>query len=158
FDAARAEYQAALEFEDDRNDATVLCKWSACEFKAGQPVRAEELLQQALARNGNRLAVAYGMLIEVIRLKLPGSLKQRFNREFKEALGEPPTAAGAVQAARTMHAHIQADVDYHGRRTHEKQVRGYLDKARSIPFTEPQLRDLCHSLVNEETRKLLKSY
>src|SRR5262249_10059368 len=71
FDQARAEYQAALAFSESRNNSSVYCKWAACEFKAGDTARGEELLQQALVQEGNRLAVAFSMLIESIRLKLP---------------------------------------------------------------------------------------
>src|SRR5262249_8191948 len=64
FDEARAEYQAALAFTENRSDSSVLCKWAGCEFKAGAAERAEGLLQQAHAEIGNQLAVAYSMLIE----------------------------------------------------------------------------------------------
>src|SRR5262249_20253940 len=88
FDEARAEYQAALAYQGERGGATVWCKWAACEFKAGDTARAEELLGKAHAEAGSRLAVAYSILIETIRLRLPRPLKARFDQEFKEALDE----------------------------------------------------------------------
>src|SRR5262249_15965374 len=48
FDEARAEYQACLAYKEGEDEASALCKWAACEFKAGNKTRAEELLQQAL--------------------------------------------------------------------------------------------------------------
>src|SRR5262249_42166658 len=76
FDEARQEYQACLAL-DAEHEAAVLCKWAACEFKAGDAARAEELLGQALAKAGGRVAIAFSMLIEMIRLKLPRPLKAR---------------------------------------------------------------------------------
>src|SRR5205807_5529598 len=67
FAEARPEYQAALALDEHQDHHGVLCKWAACEFKAGEAARAEELLGEALAGAGNRLAVAYSMLIEAIR-------------------------------------------------------------------------------------------
>src|SRR5262249_14759722 len=143
FDAARAEYQAALAFDERRSDKSVLCKWAACEFKAGQPERAEELLQQALAEAGSRLAIAFSMLIEVIRLKLPKPLKARFEKEWAEALQEPPTGAAAAEVADTAAAHRLAGVKYVGQKTHEKKVTAYLDRALKAEFTEDQLARVC---------------
>jgi tetratricopeptide (TPR) repeat protein len=157
FDAARAEYQSALA-GDASNVASVLCKWAACEFKAGDTARAEELLAQAQAQAGSRLAVAYSMLIETIRLKLPAPLKTRFNREFNEALGEPPTGRAAVAVAETAAVHHQADITYHGQKTHEKKVFGYLDNALKADLSEEELRRATAALAELESIKLLQRY
>lgn len=147
FDEARASYQAALGLCERANAGSVYCKWAACEFKAGDTPRAEELLRQALAEAASRLAIAYSMVIEAIRLKLPPALKRRFDREFTEALVEGPTAAGAAQAAETAAAHRLAGVTYHGQKTHEKKLLAYVDRARQAKFTEAQLASLCNSLL-----------
>src|SRR5205085_11638090 len=44
YDEARREYQAALDLEG-KDSGAVLCKWAACEIKAGDEARGEELLQ-----------------------------------------------------------------------------------------------------------------
>jgi tetratricopeptide (TPR) repeat protein len=158
FDEARREYQAALPLEEGTKDATVLCKWAACEFKAGAAERAEALLQQALGEGENRLAVAYNMLIEVIRLKLPRPLKTRFDREFKAGLAEEPTAAAAAMIASTAASHRAAGFKYTGQKTHEKQVTAYLEKALKAEFTEAQLLSICSSLAELDSRKLALKY
>ena len=147
FDEARAEYRTALALADGANNGPVLCKWAACEFKAGDLARAEELLQQATQESGNRLAVAFSMLIETIRLKLPRQLKQRFDQEFNAGLAEPPTAAGAVNLVDTAAAHRLAGITYVGQKTHEKKVLAYVEKARNAEFTEDQLEKLCGALL-----------
>ena len=73
FDEARVAYQKALEL-DPADASSVYCKWAACEIKAGNPARGEELIQQALAGMGSQLAVSYSMVIEAIRLKLPAAV------------------------------------------------------------------------------------
>jgi tetratricopeptide (TPR) repeat protein len=155
FAAARAEYQAARSyFEGDQS--AVLCKWAACEFKAGDTARAEELVQQALAEGSTRLAVAHSMLIEVSRLRLGKALKDRFNREFNAALTEEPAAAAAVAVAETVAAHRQAGVSYHGQKTHDKKVLAYLDRAAGADFTEAQLKRLCVALLGAEAFKQMR--
>jgi len=158
FDEARGAYQAALAFSENRNDSGVLCKWAACEFKAGDAPRAEELLVQALAEVGHRLAVAFSMLIETIRLKLPRPLKNRFDAEFKAALAEPSSAVAALALADTAAAHRLAGISYVGQKTHEKKVLGYLEKARQATFTEDQLTGICSALKGLQSSRLLMSY
>jgi tetratricopeptide (TPR) repeat protein len=156
FDAARAEFQLALSTAKGDN-SSVYCKWAACEFKAGETVRAEELLSQALADVGSRLGVTYSMLIEVIRLKLT-KLKKRFNDEFNALLAAPPDAASAVAIAETAAIHKAANVTYHGQKTHEKKVAAYLEKALRVAISEDQTFEICRSLLLLEDRKLLGEY
>jgi tetratricopeptide (TPR) repeat protein len=156
FDAARTEYQVALStFQGDRS--SVYCKWAACEFKAGEMARAEELLLKALADVGSRLGVTYSMLIEVIRLKLT-KLKKRFNDEFNALLVAPADAASAVAVATTASTHKVANVTYHGQKTHEKKVVAYLEKALRATFTEEQTFEICKALLFLKDRKLLFEY
>ncbi|MCI0460275.1 MAG: hypothetical protein L0Z62_25260 [Gemmataceae bacterium] len=158
FDEARAGYQAALAFDEGNRNYPVLCKWSACEFKAGNPTRAEELLAQAHSGEGNRLAVAYSMLIEVIRFKLPKALKDRFDREVKEELASPPSAHAAAAIADTASALQRAGVSYYGQKTHEKKVIAYLEKAIGLDFSEDQLHRVCASLGVLKAVRLHRRY
>jgi tetratricopeptide (TPR) repeat protein len=158
FDDARAEYQSALSSRVGKDESSVLCKWAACEFKAANPERAEELLQKAQAEAGNRLAVAFSVLIEVIRLKLPRKLKDRFNKDFNAGLAEPPTGQAAAALASTASVHRVAGVTYYAQKTHEKKVLSYLDKALKAEFTEDELEAVCAALLGLEALKLLRRY
>jgi tetratricopeptide (TPR) repeat protein len=157
FDEARADYQAALALHDGE-DYPALCKWAACEFKAGNPERAEELFDKALAEVGSRLAVAFNMVIEAIRLKLPRPLKQRFDREFNAALAEPATPAGAAAILSTAAAHRRAGVTYFGQKTHEKKALTYVQKALDVDWTEPQLVAVCRYLLELKALKPLREF
>jgi tetratricopeptide (TPR) repeat protein len=158
FDEARAEYQAALGLDDRQDNSSILCKWAACECKAGDAPRAEELLTKALSESGHRLAVAFSMLIEIIRLKLPRPLKTRFDKEFKDALEEPATGASAAAVVDTAAAHAAAGVVYHGQKTHEKKVLAYVEKAKSAQFTEEQLGRVCKGLLLLRSTRLLHAF
>jgi tetratricopeptide (TPR) repeat protein len=157
FEEARAEYRASLAHRDGES-YPALCKWAACEFKAGNPDRAEELLREALTEAGTGLAVAYSMVIEAIRLKLPRPLKTRFDREFNAALAEPPSAAAAAAILSTTAAHRAAGITYHGQKTHEKKVLAYADKARRADFTEAQLGSLCASLIDLGASRAVRTF
>jgi tetratricopeptide (TPR) repeat protein len=157
FEDARAEYRAALALAERSDNSSVYCKWAACEFRARDAARAEELLGQALAKAGSRLAVAYSMLIEVIRLRLTPQ-KKRFNDEFNDLLGGPADGASAAAVAETAASHMAAGITYHGQKTHEKKVLNYLQKAVSTPMTEDQLERICAALVSLQQHRLLKEY
>jgi tetratricopeptide (TPR) repeat protein len=158
FDEARVEYQLALSHGEGKGEASALCKWAACEFKARESARAEELLQKALAEGGSKLAAAYNMLIESIRLKLPPALKRRFEKEFKDGLAQPPTAAAATALADTAASHQLAGVQYRGQKTHEKQVLAYLEKALKGGFAEEQLERIANSLLALKVPKVLRKF
>lgn len=157
FDEARREYQASLTMGEGGNRA-VYCKWAACEFKAGDTARGEELLQKGLAEAGNELAVAYSMLIEVIRLKLHGSYKTRFNNAFNEGLAAAPTGQAAAELAATTASHHSAGVTYLGQKTHQKKVLDYLKKAEHVSYTETELERLCTALLLLESYRLTNAY
>jgi tetratricopeptide (TPR) repeat protein len=157
FPEARAEYQAALAYEEKGASASVLCKMAACEFKAGETAKAEEFLQQALERGAGRLDVAYSMLIEIIRLKLPRKLKTRFDKEFNAGLAEAPEAATVVAVATTLSAHLSMEVKYHGQKTHEKKVLAYIDKAHRLEYTESQLETLGNALMRAKALKQVQA-
>jgi tetratricopeptide (TPR) repeat protein len=158
FDAARVEYQTCLAL-DSCSQSGVLCKWAACEFKAGERARGEELLQQALSKAGLPITIAFSMLIEAIRLKLPRQFKTRFDKAFKEALAEPPTASGIVSILDTAAIHRAAGVQYVGQKTHEKKVLAYADQAlRAVDFTEDQLQMVCRALLGLEAWKPLRQF
>ncbi len=158
FDAARAEFQAALKISEASDNSPIYCKWAACEFKAGDPSRAEELLHEALAEADNRLAVAYSMLIEVIRIKLPATLKKRFDREFTDGLAASPTPLAVTALASTTAIHVRSAVDYVGQKSHQKKVLAYVKKAAQVGFTEEQLERLCNALSVLSAPRLFDSF
>jgi tetratricopeptide (TPR) repeat protein len=159
FDAARQDYQAALALQGAGGPTWVLARWAACEFKAGDEGRAEELLTQARAAGGPPLALAYAMLTETIRLKLGPKLKARFDGDFKAGLAEAPSAPAAADLLRMTTALERAGVTYHGQKTHRQKVLAYLEKARrEAEFTEPQLEDVCRALLALEARKQARTF
>jgi tetratricopeptide (TPR) repeat protein len=157
FEEARQEYRSCLSLKDG-DSSSVLCKWAACEFKAGDKDRGEELLQQALAQTGNELAVNYSMLIEVSRLKLHGSYKTRFNKGFNEGLAAPPSGKAAAGLATMTASHHAANVTYYGQKTHQKKVLDYLKKATKADFTEAELEETCEALFTLESYRLTATY
>jgi tetratricopeptide (TPR) repeat protein len=156
YEAARAEYQAAYTLEDPHHKPGVLCRWAACEFKAKNAARAEELLLQARQEGGAPAHVAYYMTIETIRYKLPPDLKKRFSAEFTATLAEPPTVPAALDLLNLAMSHALSDVNYSGRQTHEKKVFTYAAQALAVPWTEDELERLCMQLVFLKNFKLLR--
>jgi tetratricopeptide (TPR) repeat protein len=153
-DEARPHYQAALSLLPADEHALVLCRWAAAEFKAGEDSRAEELLLQAHA-HGIPLAVAYCMLTETIRLKLPKALKTRFDAAFKEGLELPPTAKDVVAVVSYLAALSKLAKPYSGAKTHQTKILKYVDRASKARFTAAQLEQLCYRLLSLKAVKRL---
>jgi tetratricopeptide (TPR) repeat protein len=158
FAEARAEFQAASTLCEGSNEIPVLCKWAATEFLAGEPGRAEELLQKARAQPALHLAVAFSMLIHAIRLKLGKPLKARFDKEVKELLDQPPSAASARGLAVTFAGMRLSGVKYVGQKTHEKKLLAYLEKALVADFAEAELVDVCQAVSELKSVTLLRKY
>jgi tetratricopeptide (TPR) repeat protein len=155
FDEARAHFQAVLSREEG-NKNFVLCKWAACEFKAQNHARAEELILQARPEGCQILETAYALAIEAVRYQLPAPLRKRFTGEFNLALQEPASVATACQILATAGSLRSADVSYHGQQAHEKKVLGYLGRALPLSWTAEQLEAVCETLLLLDNRKYLK--
>ena len=158
FDDARREYQAALNLTEPEGVYGILGRWAACEFRAGQTERAEELLQQAKAKAPSALAVAYQLVVECVRLKLHRSLKTRFDKEFKAGLEEPATPAAAAALADLTRALMMSGVAYHGQKTHAKKVLAYVEKAAGGDFSEAQMEQVCSALVDLKSVRAARRY
>jgi tetratricopeptide (TPR) repeat protein len=156
FAEARRQFQAALDLNDGGTVGSaadsagmILAHWAACEFKAGEPTRAEELIQQALACTTAPVGVSYLLLTEVLRLKLDRTLKKRFDQELKVGLATP-TPHGAVFLTRILAGLHSGSVQYFGQKSHTQKVLSYINKVREDDFREPQLEELCRNLLDME--------
>jgi len=158
FDEARAGYQAALTYGDGEDRASALCKWAACELKAGDERRAKELLKEAEALAGDPLPIAYSMLIEATRLQLPQALKTRFNKQFNACLANPVSARAAVAIACTAAAQSAAEVTYRGQKTHEKKVLVYLEQALKVQLSAADLKAISVALLSMRALTLLRKF
>jgi tetratricopeptide (TPR) repeat protein len=149
FEEARREFQAALELNNGADGSMILAHWAACEFKAGDATKAEELVQQALAQTPAPVGVAYLLLTEVQRLKLDRALKTRFEQDLKTGLAAP-TEAGAVFLSRILAGLHTGGIEYIGQKGHAQKVLSYVHKARNLDFSEAQLEELCRNLLDLE--------
>ncbi len=147
FGAARQQFQAALDLSSGPDGSMILAHWAACEFKAGDDSRAEELLQQALTRTTAPVGVSYLLLTEVLRLKLDRALKQRFEQDLKTGL-QAPDPEGVVFLTRILAGLHTGGVRYKGQKGHTQKVLSYIYKARNLAFAEPQLEEVCRNLLD----------
>ncbi|HMF16984.1 MAG TPA: hypothetical protein VKE98_07235, partial [Gemmataceae bacterium] len=155
FDDARAQFQAVLS-RDEPDRHLMLCKWAACEFKAQNQARAEELILQARPEGRRLLETAYALAIEAVRYQLPAPLRKRFAGEFNLALQEPASVETACRLLVTAGSLRSADVAYHGQQTHEKKVLAYLRRAIPLDWTAEQMESACETLLLLDSRMHLK--
>ena len=147
FDEARTEFEAALATLEGGDRFIVLAKWAACEFKADNTARAEELLTEARSEPGRNLALGFLLVMEAVRLKLPRPLKARFDADFAAALAATPTAEEAVAALNAAGSHRDAKIAYRGQKSHEKKLMDYLGRVAKPSFTEAHLEQACGALI-----------
>jgi tetratricopeptide (TPR) repeat protein len=147
FDQARQHYQHASALEDAAGQWSILVRWAACEFKAGDTVRAEELLQRSLAGAPHPLVVAFRMLTEVIRLKLPKPLKARFEQDYKAGLAAPPVPAAATHLAEFLGDLKGLGVSYPGQKTHETAVLKYINKGQGANWSDRDIEAVVRALL-----------
>jgi tetratricopeptide (TPR) repeat protein len=153
FDAARAEYEAALAL-GEVPPAPLLCQWAVMEMKAGQPGRAAELIARAGQVPDQRLAVRYALLSAGIRAKLPPTERQRLADELAAALAEPPTPAEALALLQSAADQRQRKLDaFRGQKTHERTFLRFLDKVPLKKFGEADLERLCGYLQALDARR-----
>ncbi|MGF1578434.1 MAG: tetratricopeptide repeat protein [Gemmataceae bacterium] len=158
YDEARKAFEAALLYNQRRYTYPILCKWAACEYKAGETEKAEELLARASKEQPSRLAIVFSILIDLIRLKL-NKLKTQYNKEFNALLAEKPTGAGAAALASISAGYKHAGVEYYGQKTHEKKVTDYLKKAlKETPFTNEELQQVVGGLLLHQKKTLFLDY
>jgi tetratricopeptide (TPR) repeat protein len=157
FDEARTHYQAALSFASSGNTYSVQCRWAACEFKAGNDARAEELLEQARAGTAP-VVVSFILLSETARLKLPPAFKKRFDKEFAAGLKEEPTAASLLGLADYAHGLQHPSSSYHGLKTHTKKVLDFVARGLHTPMSERELVELCRDLVDLDKIRMTRSF
>jgi tetratricopeptide (TPR) repeat protein len=128
FEPARAHYENAVHFADPARHGFIACCRAACELKAGEESRANELLAEARAKAPGEMLITYTLLVEGIRVRLPGTLKTRFTQEFNDAVADKPTpelARGLLDYL----VHLQlTGVEYHGRKTHTKKIMDFIGR------------------------------
>jgi tetratricopeptide (TPR) repeat protein len=153
FDAARAEYQAALALQEGH--ATPLyCQMAVLEMKARQPERAAELLATAEAVPGQRLAIRYCLVGESIRAKLSPAERKRIAADLTAALATPPTPPEVLALLQAAADQRRRGLDaFRGQKTHEKTFLGFLDKIPAAEFNEQETQRLCAFLQVLEARR-----
>src|SRR5262249_4789405 len=125
---------------------SVLCRWAGAEFKGKETARAEELLGQARGCAAGPLFVAYVLLSESGRLRLPAPVKKRFDQEFNAGLAAGPTGAEAAAVA-SWCASVSRGDGYHGLKTHAKKIIAYAERAGAARCSEEQLARLGEALL-----------
>lgn len=155
---AREAFREALQLIDPIDDLMPLCGWAACEFKAGDAARAEELLAQANQREENRPAIAAYMAGLAADWKLPKAIKSRFDKDLKTWLSATPTPAQAASLALLFAGYQSDDFDYYGRKTHEKKMLALAGTLVDRSFTEPEMKRLGDALSELEAQRLLRKF
>lgn len=147
YDKARQHYRSSLTFSDPEQHVSIWCRWAACEIKAGDQTRADELLTQASEKAPGELFVTYIMLTETNRLKLSNTLKTKLTREFNRGIETTPSPSLALALAGYAASLLASGVKYHGQQTHNKKIIAFAARVDPLQYSEKQLVGLLHQLL-----------
>lgn len=147
FDQARPHYQSGLTYSEPNGFYSVYCRWAACEIKAGDQAKADELLVKARETAPGELMVTYYLLVETSRLDLGNKLKTRLTKEFNKAIEETPTPALGLALARYSYELHASKVTYHGQQTHTKKIIAYATRVEPKDYPELHLVALLTALL-----------
>jgi tetratricopeptide (TPR) repeat protein len=157
FDLARKEIEAAARLEGETFPVVLLVRSAAVELKAGAEERAEEILAQALQKADSEVLVAFLMLVDATRLKLPKNAKARFDEWLAAGLRHAVPGATAAEVARTAVSLARA-ASYVGQKTHEKKALACVERAKKADFTESDLYDTCAALLHLDSVRLARHF
>lgn len=159
FPQARAMFESALRTLGSEPHAVAALSWAACEFKAGNAARAEELLAEAAATEAGRAILDGWMYIQAVRLQLPKPIKTRFEQPFKTQLdAADPTPDDAVAVLRIFVMMIQEDFTYHGSKTHLKKAIGQVEKTLRAKYDERQMNQVGYALLAMRELRTLQRF
>jgi tetratricopeptide (TPR) repeat protein len=147
FDEARRHYQEAWPLTSEKDQWKIQARQAACEFKAGDTARAEELLQQAVAKAPHPLVVSFRLLTETIRLKLPRTLKTRFEQEYKAGIAAPAVPEAAADLVELLADLKALGVRYTGLKTHESAILKYVNKGQKAQWNARQIEGVVRALL-----------
>jgi tetratricopeptide (TPR) repeat protein len=157
FEEARPHFQAALDFSEQRELCEAYCQYAACEMKAGDAARADELLGQARARAPGELLITYNLLVESNRLALGHATKTRYTKTFNSDItgaGTPELAIALVHSVRRLD---ELGVSYHGQATHSKKIFEFANRIDRKQYSQAQMQMLLGDMVRlEPPRRMLR--
>ncbi len=156
-DDARGALQEALSTDPGNMQISIRCLWAACEFKWKNPERANQLLAEAQTDPAQRLMIAYRMVVEGGRLKLPKPNLATFQKEFADGLAGHPPAAEVFPLAAAAEMYRQEPVPYRGLLTHEKKIAGLVQRLINSNPTESELEKFGIALLWQKSWRLLKN-
>jgi tetratricopeptide (TPR) repeat protein len=149
FEEARRELQSVAAFEEDFGGALGALR-AVLEFKAKNATAAEEALTQAAQVYRPPLVLAFLMLVEATRVKLPPALKKRFDQDFKSGLAASPDAQAAIGLLRYLVALDDDEVSYLGQKTHRKKIIDYAVRAAEDETTDDRCAQIVALLIDLE--------
>jgi tetratricopeptide (TPR) repeat protein len=156
FEPARSAFQTALQLIEPSEQFFTLTAWAACEFKAGDSAKAEELLLQAAANETLREAISANLYALATAWKLPKPVKSRFDKAFKEQLAAAPTPSAAVALA-ALYAQFQVDrFEYYGFKSQRKKVLALAGAVYLCRISEAQMIRLGSALLTLKAVRLLR--
>ena len=156
----RREYQAALNLQEPADAYTILGRWAACEFRAGQTERAEELVAQAKDEG----AVGAGRRISDVGGKRPAEAASQRQGAFRQGVQGRAGGAAHGGGGGGPDGLDEYSPGQRGRLSWTEDPRqemvAYVEKASGNDFTESQMERVCadfgRSEIDEAAHRFLE--
>jgi tetratricopeptide (TPR) repeat protein len=154
FDEAAKAFRESLEFRDSGHHFHTRCAWAASEWKAGHAAEAEAILA-GVANDPRAPALCARMVVECNHLKLPKSIKSRFDNELKSLFNDSPDPPRLIALLRILSEHRRFAETYHGLKSHETKAMALTRRIPVSGFSDEHLKTICQILLDYPKPKAL---
>lgn len=158
FGVAHAELDQAEQYVGPGRQLYVLnAMRAAVELKAGNRQKADRCQERASAQTELAPAATLAYCACAFQCGVGNQIRSELNAELKAATSFRPNSLAGGAMARFMNSLSEADVAYHGSKTHEKLVATYLKKCPKKVWAESDLVDaVLFAASRKTTQDILK--
>jgi hypothetical protein len=147
FDEGRAQLDVAEQMSPRKQDFTILARKAVLELKAGETLRSQQCIDEAVDLLPDAMPLWLTLEIEAIRYELPEFERERFAAKFRAGLERRRRSETLGALAELMEAHLSLARKYDGFEKHLAQVVEFIRPATRLSYSAFDLLAVCKLLA-----------
>jgi tetratricopeptide (TPR) repeat protein len=156
WDEGREQFSAAEALSADLcKEFSFLARKSLFEAKAGQRDSSDQFLKEAQAALGEPTPLWMVFAIESIRYAMSAATRGAYAELWAADLKKRCQSKTAGVMASTLHAYLQAGVEYPGRADHVRRLTAYLKRTTRLKYQQSDIESVCSFLRDVPDQEIL---
>jgi tetratricopeptide (TPR) repeat protein len=147
FDEGRAQLDVAEQMSPGKRDFAILARRAVLELKAGEPLRSQQFINEAVDLLPDAMPLWLTLEIEAIRYELPEFERERFAAKFRAGLERRRRSETVGALAELMVAHQALTRKYEGFEKHLAQVVDFIRPTTRLSYRADDLLAVCKLLA-----------